>query len=147
MADLTGMDWAFTCPEEITDEEIKAGYYALRQKLELEMVGVPTSISVIRAERILSYFVRIKQCEKDSQFENGAEEAQVNNFLRGLMKDWDDTIIKSKPTGQEAALKVERQFKQIFVEVMAAVEMPPAVRNELAERFTRTVVAAGLDHG
>lgn len=155
MADLTGLEWAFACPEGVTDDEIRHGYENLRLRLELELAQHPiTTTAAIRAERILSYYCRLKQAEKmpygdaeDCGFSSPAEEQQVNAFLKALLKDWDDVIIRSKPSGQEAALAVERKFKGIFVEIIQATEMPEGVRNELAERFTRTVVAAGLDHG
>ncbi len=153
MADLTGLDWLFVCPAEITDPELKAGWEALRLKLELELANMPvTTTALLRAERLLHWFLRCKQNEMVSYGEPGGytspgQEKDVNVFVQGLLRDWDDVIIRSKPTGREEVLTVERKFKQIFVEVLAAVEMPKDVRNELSERFVRTVVAAGLDHG
>jgi hypothetical protein len=153
MADFTGLEWAFQVPGEITDEEIKSGYQALRLRLEMEIAQMPiTTTAAVRAERILSFYCRLKAAEKagygsDEGFGSPAEEKEVNMFLKALLKDWDDVIIRSKPTGQEAAIRVERQFKQIFVDVVGSVDMPPAIRNDLMERLNHTVVMAGLDHG
>jgi hypothetical protein len=153
MADLTGLDWLFECPEEITDPDLRAGWETLRLKLQMELENMPvTTTALVRAERLLHWFLRCKQCETVGYGEQGGysspgQEKDVNAFVAQLLKDWDDVIIRSKPTGHEAVLTVERKFKQIFVEVVSAVEMPGDVRNELAERFSRTVVSAGLDHG
>ena len=147
MADFTGLDWAFKLPGEITDAEISAGYEAMRLRLQMEIEHMPiTTTAAVRAERILYFYVLLKQAEQDGSME-AADAKEVNAFLARLLKDWDDVIIRSKPTGQEAALKVERQFKKIFVDVIGSVDMPPAVRNELVERLQHTVVMAGLDHG
>jgi hypothetical protein len=154
MADLTGLEWAFNCPTDL-DPVIEAGYETLRLRLQMELAQHPiTTTAAIRAERILNYYVRLKDAEKrpygdaeDCGFANPAEEQTINAFLKGLLKDWDDVIIKAKPSGQDAALKVEKQFKQIFVDCVAATEMPGAIRNELMERLTHTTVMAGLDHG
>lgn len=153
MADFTGLDWAFKVPADISDEETKAGYETLRLRLQMEIDQIPiTTIAAIRAERILSFYTRIKAAEAagygtDDGFSTPAEEMTVNTFLKTLLKDWDDVIIRSKPTGQEAALKVERQFKKIFVDVVGSIDMPASIRNELVERLQHTVVMAGLDHG
>lgn len=153
MADLTGLEWAFKCPDDVTDPEIRAGYETLRLRLEMELAQFPiTTTAAVRAERILSYYVRLKQAEQadygsDDGFSSAAEEKEVNSFLKALLLDWDNVIIKSKPTGQDAALKVEKQMKQIMVDCIAAVEMPLDIRNELMERLVRTTEMAGLDHG
>lgn len=147
MADFTGLDWAFKLPAEITDDEISAGYEAMRLRLQMEIEHMPiTTTAAVRAERILHFYVLLKQAELDASMEP-SDAKEVNAFLARLLKDWDDTIIRSKPTGQEAALKVEKQFKKIFVDVIGAVDMPAAIRNELVERLQHTVVMAGLDHG
>lgn len=111
-----------------------------------------TTTALLRAERLLHWFLRCKQNEKVRYGEAGGytspgQEKDVNAFVQSLLRDWDDVIIRSKPTGRDEVLSVERKFKEIFVQIIAATEMPGEVRNELAERFSRTVVAAGLDHG
>lgn len=119
----------------------------MRLRLQMEIEHMPiTTTAAVRAERILHFYVLLKQAELDASMEP-SDAKEVNAFLARLLKDWDDTIIRSKPTGQEAALKVEKQFKKIFVDVIGAVDMPAAIRNELVERLQHTVVMAGLDHG
>lgn len=153
MADFTGLDWAFRCPAEVTDPELRAGHSTLMLRLQMEIAQMPiTTTAALRAERILYFYIRLKAAEKagygtEEGFESPAEEKDVNAFLKALLKDWDDVIIRSKPSGQDAALRVEKQFKQIFVDVVQSVDMPHAVRNDLVERLNHTVVMAGLDHG
>jgi hypothetical protein len=153
MADLQGLEWVFKCPAEVTDETIKAGFETLRLRLELELGNMPlTTTALLRAERLLSFYVRMKQAETAGYGEKGGfsspnEEKQVNAMIQGMLRDWDDIVIRSRPTGKDEVLAVERKFKDIFVEVLQAVPMSEEVRNDLAFRFSRTVMAAGLDHG
>lgn len=141
MADYTDLDALFTCPESITDEDLRALYEVLLRRYQVETAHVPLSTNqMIRIERVIRFTVLIKHAERRGYgalggFAHAGVEKDINAHLQGLLKDVDDVLHKNRPPSPDLVEKT--RAIDLFSEVMKTV--PDA---DERMRLTRSLAAA-----
>ena len=65
MADFTDLDWAFTCPESVTDDDLRCGYEILVARFRVEGAHLPLNTAFqLLIERTINAYIKAKQTER-----------------------------------------------------------------------------------
>jgi hypothetical protein len=147
VADFTDLDWAFTCPASVTDDDLRAGYEILCNRFRSEGAHLPLNTAYqLLIERTVTAYVKAKQAERRQYGERGGyqhagQEKDYNGYLNGLLHEVNEVLRKHHP-GADREFTLA-QVKDVLLGVMA--EIPdPAVRDDLSRRFADAFERSGL---
>lgn len=147
MADFTDLDWAFTCPASVTDEDLRAGFEILTARFRREGEHLPLNTAwQLLIERTVTAYVKVKQAERrpyagPGGFQSAGQEKDYNGYLTGMLHEVNEVLRRNYP-GADRDLTLA-QVKDAILEVMR--EIPDiAVRDDLARRFAVKFEQSGL---
>lgn len=147
MADFTDLDWAFSCPASVTDEDLRGGYEILvaRFRREGEHLPLDTAYQLI-VERVTTMYVKAKQTErreygKEGGFEHAGQEKDFNIFVLKLLHEVNEVLREYRPAA-DRELTLE-QVKEVILSVMGSVS-DPVIRDGLARQFAVAFEQRGL---
>ena len=147
MADFTDLDWAFTCPASVTDDDLRGGYEILTSRFRAEGSHLPLNTAwQLLIERTVTAYVKAKQAERKQYgaaggFANAAQEKDYNSYLNGLLHEVNEVLRRSYP-GADRDLVLE-QVKEVILSVMGRLP-DKGVRDDLARRFAIAFEQSGL---
>lgn len=147
MADFTDLDWAFTCPASVTDDDLRAGYEVLTARFRAEGAHLPLATAwQLLIERTVTAYVKTKQAERreygaDGGFASAGQEKDYNGYLNGLLHEVNEILRKHYPTADRDLTL--QQVREVILEVVR--ELPDRqTRDEVARRFATAFEEHGL---
>lgn len=147
MADFTDLDWAFTCPDSVTDEDLRSGYEILVARFRGEGEHLPLNTAFqLLIERTINSYIKLKQTERRKYkaaggFQHAGQEKDFNVFVQGMLHEVNDMLRKNHPTADKEF--VLQQVKDVILAVMGGIP-DPATRDDLARRFAVAFEQNGL---
>lgn len=147
MADFTDLDWAFTCPASVTDEDLRSGYEVLVARFRREGDHLPLNTAFqLLIERTINGYIKVKQTERRKYkaaggFVHPGQEKDFNVFVKDMLHEVNDMLRKNHPTAdRELTLQ---QVKEVILAVMTGIP-DSGVRDDLARRFAVAFEQHGL---
>jgi hypothetical protein len=149
MADFTDLDWAFTCPDSVTDDDLRGGYEILVARFRTEgahLMAMSTPYQLL-IERTITGYVKAKQLErraygvKTGGYEHAGQEKDFNLFVLKMLHEINDMLRKDFSTADQE-LTIAR-IKEIMLAAMSTIP-DPATRDDLARRFAVAFEQHGL---
>lgn len=147
MADFTDLDWAFTCPASVTDQDLRDGYEVLTARFRAEGEHLPLNTAwQLMIERTNTAYVKVKQAERRQYgqvggFASTGQEKDYNVYLNGLLHEVNDVLRKHHPNA-------DREFilRQVRETMLSALGRIPdrSVRDNLTQLFAEAFEQAGL---
>lgn len=139
----TSVDWdkfdsLFSCPDSVTDPDLRQGYQAFYATARRECEGLDMSAAqVMRTSVMLNWFFKHQQTSRkgygtDDGYQHPGQEKDAILAWEAIAKTWDDVRIKSKP--REAGGMSPQQVRDVFLLVLSQVD-DPAMRAELQDKF------------
>jgi hypothetical protein len=147
VADFTDLDWAFTCPASVTDEDLRAGYEILVARFRSEGEHLPLNTAwQLLIERTVTAYVKVKQAERKQYkqaggFEHAGQEKDYNGYVNGLLHEVNEVLRKNYPSADRDLTLA--QVKDVILEVMGAIP-EKEVRDRLASQFATAFERHGL---
>jgi hypothetical protein len=148
MADFRDLDWAFTCPESVTDEDLRSGYEILVARFRGEgahLLAMSTSYQLL-IERTITAYIKAKFTErrkygKPGGYEHAGQEKDFNTYVLKMLHEINDMLRKDFSTADQE-LTIAR-IKEVILAAMSTI--PDAeVRDDLARRFAAAFEQHGL---
>lgn len=137
-------DSLFTCPDSVTDADLRTGYVEFYDTCRREVEGLDMSpAQIMRTSVMLNWFFKHQQTSRkgygeDDAYQHPGQEKDAILAWEQIAKTWDDVRLKSRP-------KVEgltpEQVRDIFLRVLGGVE-EPGLRAALQDRFVEALQAA-----
>jgi hypothetical protein len=138
MADFTDLDWAFTCPPSVTDEDLRTGYEVLVARFRAEGAHLPLNTAFqLKIERTISFYIKVKfaerrQYKQPGGFEHAGQEKDANVQLNAMLDGISEMLKRHHPSADREL--VLEQVKNVILEALR--EVPDSgVRDDLARRF------------
>jgi len=147
MADFTDLDWAFTCPAAVTDDDLRAGYEILVSRFRREGEHLPLNTAFqLLIERTINGYIKLKQTERRKYkaaggFQHPGQEKDYNVFVQGMLHEVNEMLRKNHPTADKEF--VLQQVKDVILAVMGGIG-DTGVRDDLARRFAVAFEQNGL---
>lgn len=147
MADFTDLDWAFTCPASVTDEDLRTGYEILTARFRREGEHLPLSTAwQLLIERTVTAYVKVKQAERRQYgqaggFAHAGQEKDFNCYVQNMLHEVNEVLRRHYPTADRDLTLA--QVKDVILEAMGGIP-DPAVRDDLARRFAIAFEQHGL---
>lgn len=147
MADFTDLDWAFTCPASVTDDDLRLGYEVLTARFRAEGEHLPLNTAwQLLIERTCTAYVKTKQAErrvygKTGAFASLAQEKDYNSYLNNLLHEVNEVLRRNYP-GADREITLA-QVKDVILSVMGDLS-DRDVRDDLARRFAVAFEQNGL---
>ncbi len=148
MDDFTDLDWAFTCPASVTDDDLRTGYEVLVARFRGEcshLTGMTTAFQLL-IERTISSYIKAKHTERRKYKAAGGyvhpgQEKDFNVFVKDMLHEVNDMMRKNHPSAdRELTL---RDVREVILAVMGGIS-DTAVRDDLARRFAVAFEQHGL---
>lgn len=147
MATFEDLDWAFTCPASVTDDDLRAGYEILVARFRGEGAHLPLNTAwQLLIERAISAYIKAKQAERKvygdrGGFQHAGQEKDYNGYVQGLLHEVNDVLRKHYPNAdRELTLQ---QVKEVILAVMSGIP-DRDTRDDLARRFAVAFEQSGL---
>lgn len=139
----TSVDWdkfdsLFSCPDSVTDNDLRQGYQAFYATARRECEGLDMSAAqVMRTSVMLNWFFKHQQTSRkgygtDDGYQHPGQEKDAILAWEAIAKTWDDVRIKSKP--RETGGMSPQQVRDVFLLVLSQVD-DAAMRAELQDKF------------
>jgi hypothetical protein len=147
MADFRDLDWAFTCPASVTDEDLRSGYEVLVARFRGEGAHLPLNTAFqLLIERTISSYIKLKQTERRKYkaaggFQHAGQEKDYNVFVQGMLHEVNEMLRKNHPTADRDF--VLQQVREVILGVMGGIP-DTGVRDDLARRFAVAFEQHGL---
>jgi hypothetical protein len=147
MDDCTDLDWAFTCPASVTDDDLRAGYEILVARFRGEGAHLPLNTAFqLLIERTINSYIKLKHAERRNYkvsggFEHAGQEKDYNVFVQGMLHEVNDMLRKNHPTADKEF--VLQQVKDVILAVMGGIP-DKATRDDLAQRFAVAFEQSGM---
>jgi hypothetical protein len=147
MADFTDLDWAFTCPDSVTDEDLRSGYEILVARFRDEGAHLPLNTAFqLLIERTVNSYIKLKFTERRKYaqaagFQHPGQEKDYNVFVQGMLHEVNEMLRKNHPTADRDFTLA--QVKDVILSVMSGLP-DPGVRDDLARRFAVAFEQHGL---
>lgn len=148
MADFADLDWAFTCPESIADDDLRGGYEVLVARFRAEGAHLLTMNTPYQLliERTITAYIRAKHAERRGYgtaggFEHPGQEKDYSIFVMRMLHELSDMLRKDHPNA-DAEFTVHK-VKEVILAVMGGIP-DKAVRDDLARRFAMAFEQHGL---
>lgn len=136
-------DSLFTCPDSVTDDDLRTGYVEFYDTCRREVEGLDMSpAQIMRTSVMLNWFFKHQQTSRkgygtDDGYQHPGQEKDAILAWEQIAKTWDDVRLKSRP-------KVEgltpEQVRDIFLRVLGGVD-EPGLRALLQDRFVEALQA------
>lgn len=147
MANFEDLDWAFTCPETVTDDDLRAGYEVLVHRFRAEGEHLPLNTAFqLKIERVINYYIKVKFAERrryktQGGFEHAGQEKDANVQLNAMLDGVSEMLKRHHPNADRELVLV--QVKDVILQALR--ELPDAgVRDDLARRFAVKFEQAGF---
>lgn len=146
MADFTDLDWAFTCPPSVTDQDLRSGYEILVARFRDEGAHLPLNTAYqLKIERTITAYIKDKQAErrelgKAGGYKDSREELEFSRFVQGCLNDVSEMLRKNHPNADRELVMAE--VREIIVSVMRGIP-DTSVRDDLARRFASAFERSG----
>lgn len=146
MADFTDLDWAFTCPASVTDEDLRGGYEVLVARFRAEGEHLPLNTAFqLQIERTITAYIKVKHAERREYGKAGAftdlrQEKDANSFVQACLHEVSDMLRKNHPNADRELVMAE--VREIIVSVMRGIP-DTSVRDDLARRFASAFERSG----
>lgn len=147
MADFEDLDWAFTCPASVTDEDLRGGYEVLvaRFRSEGEHLPLNTAFQLV-IERAITTYIKHKFSERREYGDTGGfadprQEKDSNALVRDMLHEVSDMLRKNHPNADRELVLAE--VKEIILGVMRGLS-DTSVRDDLARRFAVAFERSGF---
>lgn len=147
MADFADLDWAFTCPPSVTDDDLRAGYEVLVSRFRAEGSHLPLNTAFqLKIERVISFYIKVKQAERQRYgqpggFQHAGQEKDANVQLNTMLDGVSEMLKRHHPNADREMLLL--QVKDVILEALR--EVPDGtVRDDLARRFAVKFEQAGF---
>lgn len=138
MANFEDLDWAFTCPESVTADDLRGGYVILTERFRREGEHLPLNTAwQLLIERTVTAYVKVKQAERIAYgepggFQSPSQEKDYNAYLNSLLREVNDVLRKHHPDADRELTLAK--VKEVILGVMR--DIPDAgTRDDLARRF------------
>ena len=147
MADFADLDWAFTCPASVTDDDLRAGYEILVSRFRAEGEHLPLNTAFqLLIERTITAYVKVKQTERRKYrtaggFQHPGQEKDYNTYVQNLLHEVNEMLRKNHPTADRDF--VVQQVREVILAVMGGIP-DKGVRDDLARRFAIAFEQNGL---
>jgi hypothetical protein len=147
VANFEDLDWAFTCPASVTDDDLRAGYEVLVARFRREGDHLPLNTAFqLLIERTVNAYVKVKQVERKKYkaaggFEHPGQEKDFNVFVMGMLREVNETLRKNHPTADRELTLT--QVKDVILAVMRDIP-EREVRDDLSRRFATAFEQSGL---
>lgn len=147
MADFTDLDWAFTCPASVKDQDLRDGYEVLTARFRGEGEHLPLNTAwQLLIERAVTACVKVKQAERKlygapGGFANAGQEKDYNSYYVSLLHEVNDVLRKHHPQADRQF--VLGQVREVILSVMSGIP-DKEVRDDLARRFAVAFEQMGL---
>jgi hypothetical protein len=127
------LDELFACPSSIKDEKLRELYQALYARMTRELQAVElTTAQVIQGSLMIGWTVKHLQTSRrdygdKTGYQHASQEKDAIMALEGILKDWNDVIIKLRAQRDRGKTGVPVEVLQ---EVLGTVlsRLDPAVR-------------------
>jgi hypothetical protein len=138
-------DSLFTCPDSVTDEDLRDGYQAFYATARAECLGLDMSAAqVMRTSVMLNWFFKHQQTsrkgygDEDGYVHPGQEKDAILAW-EAIAKTWDDVRLKSK--SREASGLPPEKIRDLVLAVLN--EVPDgALRAALQDKFVEALASA-----
>lgn len=147
MADFTDLDWAFTCPASVTDDDLRGGYEVLTARFRAEGEHLPLNTAwQLLIERTCTAYVKTKQAERKAYgkaggFQSPAQEKDYNTYLSNMLHEVNEVLRRNYPSADRDLTLA--QVKDVILSVMGSLT-DRDVRDDLAQRFAVAFEQNGL---
>ena len=154
MADFTDLDWAFTCPVSVTDDDLRAGYEVLVHRFREEGAHLPLNTAFqLQIERTINYYIKVKFAERRSYgktgkdgrseggFEHAGQEKDANVQVQAMLNQVSQMLQRHHPNADREL--VLEQVRQVILAVVRGVD-DRDVRDGLVQRFAAAFEQRGL---
>jgi len=147
VADFEDLDWAFSCPVSVTDEDLRGGYEVLVARFRAEGEHLPLNTAFqLQIERTITAYIKVKQAERREYgaaggFADPRQEKDFNAFVRDMLHEVSDMLRKNHPNADKELLLAE--VKEVILGVMRGIP-DTGVRDDLARRFAVAFERSGL---
>lgn len=138
-------DGLFTCPDTVTDDDLRAGYQAFYATCRRECDGLDMSAAqVMRTSVMLNWFFKHQQTSRkgygtDEGYAHPGQEKDAILAWEAIAKTWDDVRLKTQ--ARQAAGMSPAQVRDVFLAVLGVVE-DGALRAELQDKLVEALAAA-----
>lgn len=147
MADFTDLDWAFSCPDSVTDVDLRTGYEILAERFrrEGEHLTLPTAWQLL-IERTIASYIKVKQAERypyaaPGGYQHAGQEKDFNIFVKDMLHEVQEVLRKNSPNAERDL--VLDQVKTVILQVVGALA-DTRIREDLARRFAVAFEANGM---
>jgi len=147
MADFTDLDWAFTCPASVTDDDLRSGYEILTARFRAEGDHLPLNTAwQLLIERTVTAYIKTKQAERRKYgeaggFQSPGQEKDYNSYLSSMLHEVNEVLRRNYPTADRDLTLA--QVKDVILEVMRAIP-DRGTRDTLARQFAVAFEQHGL---
>jgi hypothetical protein len=142
MADWDKYDSLFTCPDSVTDTDLRAGYQAFYADARRECEGLDLSAAqVMRTSVMLNWFFKHQQTSRkgygtDDGYQHPGQEKDAILAWEQIAKTWDDVRLKSR-RADPGGLAPEK-VRDVFLSVLSKVD-DPQLRAVLQDQFVEAL--------
>lgn len=150
MANWDNFDFAFTCPESVTDDALRVGYEKMLAEVRKESENHELSVGqIIRAETMIKWYIKHQQTSKyhygeDHGYQHPGQEKDAMLALQGVTRDYDEILLKARSKAPVVQQGVpEEAVREALVTVLRSVE-DPALRRALQARFVSEFEKLGV---
>ena len=147
MADFTDLDWAFTCPASVEDDDLRAGFEILVARFRAEGEHLPLNTAwQLLIERTVTAYVKVKQIERKKYKEKGAfehagQEKDYNGYVNGLLHEVNEVLRRNYPSADRDLTL--QQVREVILEVVRGLPDKNS-RDDMARRFAVAFEEHGL---
>jgi hypothetical protein len=147
---MASTDWAkfdglFTCPESVTDADLRRGYEEFYDTARRECEGLDMSAAqIMRTSVLLGWFFKHQQTSRkgygtDDGYQHPGQEKDAILAWEQIARTWDDVRLKSRP--RETGGMSPEQVRDVFLRVLGEVD-DRALRAVLQDKFVEALSGA-----
>jgi len=138
-------DGLFTCPDTVTDVDLRASYEAFYATCRRECEGLAMSAAqVMRTSVMLNWFFKHQQTSRkgygtEEGYAHPGQEKDAILAWEAIAKTWDD--VRNRTQAREAAGMSPEKVRDVFLTVLGHVP-DGGLRAELQDRLVEALAAA-----
>lgn len=143
---LEELDDAFSLPDVVTDEKLRALYEVLVHRMRSEARHLPmTTVQLLLIERIAANYVILRAKERGELggFGSSSVQKDYNTFWLSMTAEFNRMLGKAEPLNGAERKALLKDMQQIIVSTIATVP-DPKVRTDLLERMAAAFETAGI---
>jgi hypothetical protein len=143
VTDWTKFDALFTCPEAVTDQDLRDSYQQLYVQAKEECEGLEmSSAQIMRTSVMLAWYYKHQQTSRVGYGDKGGyqhpgQEKDALLAWEQIARGWDDVRTKSRPRAD--GLPPEK-VRDIFLAVLGEID-EPGLRAVLQDKFVEALSA------